>query len=137
VVFGGIYAHPKTILRTATDQVKAFSKAEEMINTKRQRSSNMCVMPWKKPPMGFVKLNWDASVDRKGKKMGIGLIVRDHAGGVVAMACETKDHIQDLAIVEAIAARRDVELSAELGIRRLLLEGDALKIVQALNSSGG
>lgn len=137
VVFGGDFAHPKTVVNIAIDQVEAFVKAEEMLTTKRQRATTTCVRPWEKPPVGFVKLNWDASVDRKGKKMGIGLIVRDHAGGVVAMACETKDHIQDPAVAEAIAARRGVELSGELGIRRLLLEGDALQIVQAISSDVG
>jgi hypothetical protein len=87
--------------------------------------------------MGFVKLNWDASVDWKGKKMGIALIVRDHAGGVVVMACETKEFVHDPAVAEALAAKRGVELSAEWGIQKLLLEGDALQIVQALNSDTG
>jgi hypothetical protein len=66
--------------------------------------------------VGFIKLNWDASVDRIGKKMGIGLIVRDHAGGVVVMACETKEFVDEPVVAEALAARRGVELCEEWGI---------------------
>ena len=50
---------------------------------------------WRKPPLGFIKVNWDAYVHRKIKKIGIGLIMWDHEGGVIAMVCETKDYVQD------------------------------------------
>jgi hypothetical protein len=137
VVFGGIFAHPKTVFQLATDQAEAFSKASKKRSTNCPRARTPGVIKWGKPPVGFVKLNWDASVHKKGKKMGIGLIVRDHAGGVVVMACETKEFVNDPAVAEALAARRGVELCEEWGIRKLLLEGDALLIVQALTSDIG
>jgi hypothetical protein len=40
--------------------------------------------------------------------------------------------IQDPATAEALAARRAVELSLSLGITQLILEGDSLQIVQAI-----
>jgi hypothetical protein len=137
VVFGGSFAPPKIVFSTAVDQVEAFSTATALSVPKRPQPSTTCVPKWVSPPMGFVKLNWDASVDRKGQKMGIGLIVRDHAGGVVIMACESKKFVHNPAVAEALAARRGVELCAEWGIRKLLLEGDALQIVQALISDTG
>lgn len=85
----------------------------------------------------YIKVNWDAYVASKGKRIGIGLIMRDHEGGVIAMLCETKAYVQDPAAVEAIAARRGAEFSADLGVRKVILEGDALQIVQALNQEGG
>lgn len=32
---------------------------------------------WTKPPVGWLKTNWDAAIDVKGKKMGLGVVVRD------------------------------------------------------------
>lgn len=31
---------------------------------------------WNKPPAGYMKLNWDASLDRSTKRMGMGGLVR-------------------------------------------------------------
>jgi hypothetical protein len=52
------------------------------------------------------------------------------------MLCETVDHIQDPAIAESLAARRGVELGLSLGLRKIILEGDALEIVGVLNKEG-
>jgi ribonuclease HI len=87
--------------------------------------------------VGVLKTNWDAAVDGRGKRIGIGVIVRDHEGGAMATLSETKDYIQDPATAEALAARRAVELSLNLGIRRLILEGDSLPIVQAIQEASG
>lgn len=34
---------------------------------------------------GVLKVNWDAAMDKQNKKMGIGVIVRDHEGGVLRL----------------------------------------------------
>lgn len=54
--------------------------------------------------MGKVKLNWDASLDRGSKKMGVGVIARDERGLVVAFMCTTIPFITDPSIAEAVAA---------------------------------
>jgi hypothetical protein len=51
---------------------------------------------WSKPPDGFLKINWDASVNKQQKKMGAGVVVRDSAEGVLAMQCLTKGSIISL-----------------------------------------
>lgn len=137
VVFGGKFSSAKLLLCTATDQVEAFKKAKEQVHNHRPSPRRSIVESWRKPPRGIIKVNWDASVDSKGKRIGIGLIMRDHGGAAIAMLCETTAYVQDPATAEAIAARRGVEFCAELGIRRVILERDALQIVQALNQAVG
>ena len=87
--------------------------------------------------MGVCKVNWDAAVDSHRRRIRIGAIVRDHSGVVLAMLSETMASIRDPATAEALAARRGVELYKSLGIMKLILEGDALQIVQVLQSTGG
>jgi hypothetical protein len=76
-------------------------------------------------------------VDGKRRKISIGVIVRNHEGGVIAMMNETINFIQDPVTAEALAARRAVEFSRMLGVGELILEGDALQIVEALQSEDG
>jgi hypothetical protein len=66
--------------------------------------------------------------------IGMGAIVRDSDGKVIAMMCDTLDLIQDPVLAETLAARCVVELSLLLGIRKIILEGDddLLQVVHAL-----
>lgn len=41
----------------------------------------------------FVKINWDAAVDKNKKKMSIDIIIRDNKGEVMATLSEPNDHI--------------------------------------------
>jgi hypothetical protein len=87
--------------------------------------------------VGVCKVNWDAAVDGRGGRIWIGAVVRDHSKKVLAMLSETIASIKDPTTAEALAARRGTELYTSLGIRRFILEGDALQIVQAIQSSRG
>jgi hypothetical protein len=61
--------------------------------------------------VGWIKTNWDASLDKNGKQMGVGILVRDQGESVLAAKCVTKPLITNQATAEAIGAW----LSAELG----------------------
>ena len=69
--------------------------------------------------------------------MGVGVIARDHKGTVLAMFCATKRYVQDPTMAEAVAAWEAMELAQRLDLRRFILEGDALEIVQMLRQEGG
>jgi hypothetical protein len=51
-----------------------------------------CATSWQPPPAGFVKLNWDAAVDEKRCKMGIGIVVRNSSGEVLAILFTKREH---------------------------------------------
>jgi ribonuclease HI len=97
--------------------------------------SKMLATPWQKPPEGILKVNWDAVVDGGRKMIGMGAIVRNSDGKVMAMVCDTMILIQDPVLAEALAAKRAVELCLSLGIRKIILEGDSLRVVHALQAS--
>jgi ribonuclease HI len=90
---------------------------------------------WQAPPEGFVKINWDAAVDSVNCQMGIGIVARNSLGEVVASMFAPKSYIVAPDIAEAVAALRAAKFGRELSFTRVVLEGDALQIVQALKSS--
>ena len=63
--------------------------------------------------------------------------MRDSDGKALAMMCDSLDLIQDPVLAEVLAARRAVELCLLMGIRKIILEGDSLQVVQALQASKG
>jgi hypothetical protein len=82
LVFGGINLQPMCLLKVATDFLVEFQSAQASVNTCRPLGE-VAVAKWSRPHEGWVKLNWDAAVDIKKKIMGVGLVLRDHFGGVL------------------------------------------------------
>jgi hypothetical protein len=39
---------------------------------------------WKPPALGSLKINWDAGIDRDRGVVGIGIVVRNHEGSLIA-----------------------------------------------------
>jgi exonuclease III len=132
VVFGGVFSSPKALLRVAQDQHKIFTMVAKPHGRQVVGPSKMSATPWQKPPEGIIKVNWDAAVDGGRKMIGMGAIVRDSEGKVLAMMCDTMILVQDPILAEALAARRAIELCLLLGIRKIILEGDSLQVVHAL-----
>ena len=78
---------------------------------------------WTKPPIGVIKINWDAALDLQTGLAGLGTIARDHEGRVLAMATSTYQHIRYHTTVETLAAWHAVVLGIHLGATYLLMEG--------------
>jgi hypothetical protein len=109
MVFGGKFMSPKLLVKTAEDQLEAFTSANQHIRTQGTGVRREHYIPWTKPPLGVIKVNWDAAVDGKQRRIGIGVIVRNHEGRATAMMSETMEYIHDPVTAEALAARRAVE----------------------------
>jgi hypothetical protein len=124
-VFDGEFAPPDVLVHNALDQAAAFNQAELRSNGHSTTVSSNVAEAWQKPEMGCVKLNWDAAVDKAKNKIGLGVIVRDSTGMVVAMQCSTRDLLSDPAVAEALEAWTAANLSCSLGLQRIILEGDA------------
>lgn len=50
-----------------------------------------------------MKINFDAAIDKKGKKMGVWVVIRDHAGNVKVVKGMMRPFIYDPTVAEATA----------------------------------
>jgi hypothetical protein len=64
--------------------------------------------------------------------MGMGVVACNHARSVLATYCDTRPHIRDPTSVEALAMWQMVEFCVKMGWWKIILEGDALEIIQHL-----
>ncbi|KAF5472530.1 hypothetical protein F2P56_009241 [Juglans regia] len=69
---------------------------------------------------GFIKANWDAAVDEGARRKGIGVIVRDHEGEILASLFVNKPFHSKPVLAECFASCR----------------GDAQVLVKAVNTKG-
>ncbi|KAF5458866.1 hypothetical protein F2P56_022864 [Juglans regia] len=88
---------------------------------------------WSPPPENTFKLNWDAAVDRIQCKIGIGLIIRDWNGRVVATSGKYRPLFPDPLLAEAMGAMEATCFGLQLGITRIILEGDSKIVISAIN----
>ena len=69
-------------------------------------------------------------------RVGMGAVVRNHEGRVLAMQCLTRPLISNPTTAKTIAAWQAMELGIHMGVANLELEGDAMEVVRALNAAG-
>jgi hypothetical protein len=68
--------------------------------------------------------------------VGVGVILRNHVRAVVASLYTVKPAMLDPASAEAIAAWHATELSSRMEVRKIIIEGDAMEVVQAFRREG-
>jgi ribonuclease HI len=90
---------------------------------------------WKVSFGGWLKLNWDAAVNKQSKRMGLGMIVRDEKWEFVAAMAKVLPSFNDPTVAEALAAWHAVNMCVAKGFHKIVLEGDSLVVVSALNNS--
>lgn len=87
---------------------------------------------WIPPVNGKVKMNWDATVNVSKKKMGIGIVIRDDMGEVLACLSSSRGFISQPIIAECWALSRAMEFCSKLGFYQLEIEGDAQVSIQVI-----
>jgi hypothetical protein len=88
------------------------------------------------PSARLQKVNWDVAIDREKGHLGMGAIVRDHEGHVLAAKSFTKLGIQEPVATEALAALHATKFSQDLGLQIIILESNTLQVVNAVKSTG-
>ena len=84
------------------------------------------------PPANFVKINFDGAVFSKDNLSGLGAVIRDEYGLVLGSCSKLLPQAYSAMVVEALAAATALALAEDLGMTRVILEGDSLVIINAL-----
>ena len=87
----------------------------------------------RKPPItSLYKINYVGTVFAKINEGGIGVIVRNAQGLVMASLVQKIWYPQSVDSIKAYTAKRVIQLALEIGIMEAEVEGDSLTIVNAL-----
>jgi ribonuclease HI len=131
-LFEGVFLPPGQLFLQSIVAMEDFNSASVSVASARERTLTLPMPRWKKPDEGMIKANWDAALDIQTQRMGVGTVLRDAAGRVLAAMCCSIPFINEPSTAEAIALWKAVSFCVELGIPRLHMEGDSLEVVQAL-----
>ncbi|GAU16849.1 hypothetical protein TSUD_367980 [Trifolium subterraneum] len=89
-----------------------------------------CII-WSPPPRNFLKLNVDAHLKDDGH-WGLGLVLRREDGRCVGAVTRVVDGSNDAALAEAHGLQEALRWIRNLHITRVIIEIDAVVIVQAI-----
>jgi hypothetical protein len=131
-VFDRVFTSPSRVVALAMEALENFTQAINLPGSVAQ-VRDFSLSSWTKPQPDWLKLNWDAALDKISKRMGIGVVDHDASGGVIAAVTKWIPCLPDLALAEAMGAWEVVNLCCDRWWMQVLLEGDSLTVVSALN----
>jgi hypothetical protein len=135
VVYGKTFIHPQQMFQKASMSLDDFRRANAPGLAASSFASIDPPMYWQPPPTSLYKVNWDVAVDNNNGRIGVGIVVQDFEGVVVAARSATKIFMVAPVVVEALAAFNAMELCNEMGFVDIILEGEALQIVNAVKNN--
>nr|POE52943.1 hypothetical protein CFP56_36118 [Quercus suber] len=80
------------------------------------------------------KASTEASVFNDANKSGVGVVIRDSYGAVLASCLEKILQAYKTEVTEVLSAWKALLFAHELGFQNVILKGDALHLIQALKS---
>ena len=89
---------------------------------------------WLPPPEGVYKANFDAAFFGSSGTVGIGVVVRDSKGEIIAALSQKILEPHSVDAAEALACSRAVVFAKELCLLSVIVEGDSMQIVQAASN---
>ncbi|KAK6124264.1 hypothetical protein DH2020_042016 [Rehmannia glutinosa] len=106
-LFANVWPGPKEILSVASRTLFAYQSCWLGFNTQPASKIGQKSVKWSPPNFGELKLNVDASVYTDQVMIGVGAVVRDSNGIVIACMSKSILGVFDVTTSEAIAMRRD------------------------------
>ena len=134
----------KSRLQTATmplDRLAVFAKnymqnyvdrIGQPVPHVRKSATTVC---WRPPCENWVKINFDGALFGESESAGIGVVIRNSEGEIMAALFEKIVKPQAAELMEILAARRAVLLSTETGFYNSVFEGDSSTVIKFLQDS--
>ncbi|KAH7863159.1 hypothetical protein Vadar_014084 [Vaccinium darrowii] len=91
---------------------------------------------WQPPSSGLVKINFDAAFIQNLNNGGVGVVARSDDGSFLFARASGGLQARSAIMMEGLVLRTGVLLAIEKGIRRVIFEGDAKGLIDALSGRG-
>ncbi|XP_075668465.1 uncharacterized protein LOC142638332 [Castanea sativa] len=119
---------PSQILEQAREKLQEFSSLHKPTPPPRTTPASC----WRPPDHDYVKINFDGALFSKENRPGIGVVKRNEARLVLASLSHQIPLPATVLKVETFVARRALEVATEIGVNRVILEGDSSILIKPL-----
>ena len=118
------------ILPLSKERKTEFQSLHPAIRTVQHRNYTR----WKPPEPEVYKVNYDGATFTNQRRASIGVVIHNAKGAVMAALSQQIPLPTIVAQVEALAAKKVVELALETSFTRVVIEGDSETIYRELSS---
>lgn len=122
----------RTVEEVVSFAVKYVAEYDQAQERGHLPAAQVRMRRWVVPREGIFKLNFDGSVRKAQASAGVGVIIRDCHGEVIASMVERIPYMEDVDCVEAMGAIKALQLGCNLGLGHIHLEGDSQNVVAAI-----
>ena len=119
------------VIPLATQMLQEFTDVQ-LVNPVQTISPHRSLPKWEPPPPSHLKVNFDGAVFREIEEAGLGAVVRDSHGKVLAALAEKIKLPSSSDEVEALVAVRAITLAVDLNLPSFIVEGDSNVVISAL-----
>ncbi|KAG2685531.1 hypothetical protein I3760_10G129600 [Carya illinoinensis] len=136
-VFEDKFDGPGMVIKKATMMLEGFQEAGGILSGQNKiAGTSRAKTKWLPPLEQVTKINFDASVDKVGKKMGMGVVARNHEGELMFSICVARCFVGDVQVAKAKALWKAMEMAAVLNLQKVCFVGDAQKVIKVVRSKG-
>ncbi|KAH9649551.1 rnase h domain-containing protein [Citrus sinensis] len=127
-IFENVEQDPHITVAKADATVEAYARVKmgkilaAASNTPEKSSS------WLPPPQGLFKANVDAAINEEKRKAGLGVVIRDSNGEVIAAAVNRTPFYGNVAQAEAAAVNFGIQIAMEADLLPLTVETDCKEV---------
>lgn len=133
-VFENKLSTPSTIKQAVNEMLRNFKSAreeeKEVVGT-RENSNTM----WLRLVNNYININWDVAIDNTTKQGGFGIVARNQEGELLATVCYKQSNVHPPKLAESLSQLRAIKFYQDFAYQHIILEGNALLIIQAVTSA--
>ncbi|KAF5477421.1 hypothetical protein F2P56_004061 [Juglans regia] len=136
-IFEDKFKSPSQVRRIAKHDMTEYQQAQHTDKASLRMNDESCskTIRWEKPRPGYVKSNWDATIDKKEMKVGIGVVIGDEDGEMLIAVEGQKYDVDQPVVAEAHALRKALDVCRELSFDKVLFKGDAQVFIKTVNNA--
>ncbi|KAK9209155.1 hypothetical protein WN944_001519 [Citrus x changshan-huyou] len=92
---------------------------------------------WFPPPENIFKINVDVAINTKNQIAGVGAVIRDSNGKIIAAGINQIHLKGPVSLAEAETVQWGLQLAKEADLTSLIIKSDCLEVVQLVNNTKG
>ncbi|KAJ9135942.1 hypothetical protein P3X46_033062 [Hevea brasiliensis] len=112
------------------EEFQQAHKASQSLPTQSPRP----LSNWSPPAPGCFKINFDVALAKHRNEGSIVAIIRDSSGQPLGWYCKKVSNLLSSLVLEALACKLAVQLAIDKVINDVIVEGDALVVIQGVQS---